>query len=170
MAPRLIGTVLIVFLAVAPVPAQDNAAALTRNIDSLSAFDYATRVNAARMVRRIPAAEAIPALSRAVRTHADQFVRYRALVLLTSFNDPGTGAIMRGLLGDRNDRIREVAYRWFERHPEPALHETLLADSTFAHGAAQASRDTANGQSPLPLYIRAARVRASAGPGRSTGQ
>ena len=34
---------------------------------------------------------------------------------------------MRGLLADRNDRVREVAYRWFERHPDPALHDTLLA-------------------------------------------
>ena len=79
------------------------------------------------MIRRTAATEAVPALSRAVRLHADQFVRYRALVLLSAFNDPGTGAIMRGLLADRNDRVREVAYRWFERHPEPALHATLLA-------------------------------------------
>jgi HEAT repeat protein len=127
VTPRLIGTVLIVLAAIAAAAQEKAAADLARNIDALSAFDYPTRMNAARMVRRMPASEAIPALSRAVRTHTDQFVRYRALVLLTSFNDPGTGAIMRGLLADRNDRVREVAYRWFERHPEPALHDTLLA-------------------------------------------
>ena len=137
MTPRLIGPFYLILagavssilvLTAVPAPAQERAAGdLTRNIDALSAFDFPTRMNAARIVRRTPASEAVPALSRAVRTHTDQFVRYRALVLLTSFNDPGTGAIMRGLLADRNDRVREVAYRWFERHPEPALHDTLLA-------------------------------------------
>jgi HEAT repeat protein len=124
----LAGTVCGILLVAVPARAQDKPSAdLTRSIDALSAFDYPTRMNAARTVRRTPASEAIPALSRAVHTHTDQFVRYRALVLLTSFNDPGTGAIMRGLVADRNDRVREVAYRWFERHPEPALHDTLLA-------------------------------------------
>jgi HEAT repeat protein len=127
VAPRFIATVLILLAAISAIAQEKAVADLTRNIDALSAFDYPTRMNAARMVRRTAASEAVPALSRAVRTHTDQFVRYRALVLLTSFNDPGTGAIMRGLLADRNDRVREVAYRWFERHPEPALHDTLLA-------------------------------------------
>jgi len=137
VAPRLFGAFdlilagavsSIILLAAVSAAAQDSAATdLARNIDALSAFDYGTRMNAARMVRRTAASEAIPALSRAVRTHTDQFVRYRALVLLSAFNDPGTGATMRGLLPDRNDRVREVAYRWFERRPEPALHETLLA-------------------------------------------
>ena len=128
MARRLIGLVFLVLLVAVGAPAQDAPpAALTRQIDALSAFDFATRMNAARMIRRTAATEAVPALARAVRLHADQFVRYRALVLLSAFNDPGTGAIMRGLLADRNDRVREVAYRWFEGHPEPALHDTLLA-------------------------------------------
>ena len=128
MALRLIGSVFLVLLVAVRAPAQDApAAALTKQIDALSAFEFPTRMNAARMIRRTAATEAVPALARAVRMHADQFVRYRALVLLSSFNDPGTGAIMRGLLADRNDRVREVAYRWFEGHPEPALHDTLLA-------------------------------------------
>jgi hypothetical protein len=125
--PRLIRAGLVILLLSSPAAARQQTADLSASIDALSAFDYATRMNAARLVRRAPASEALPALSRAVRGHADQFVRYRSLVLLTSFNDPGTGAIMRGLLADRNDRIREVAYRWFEHHPEPALHATLLA-------------------------------------------
>jgi len=128
VALRLIGSVFLVLLVAVRAPAQDApAAALTKQIDALSAFEFPTRMNAARMIRRTAATEAVPALSRAVRMHADQFVRYRALVLLSSFNDPGTAAIMRGLLADRNDRVREVAYRWFEGHPEPALHDTLLA-------------------------------------------
>ena len=52
----------------------------TRHIDSLSAFDYATRTRAARMLRRAPAADVVPARVTAARGHADQFVRYRALV------------------------------------------------------------------------------------------
>ncbi len=105
------------------VPSAD----VQRHIDSLSAFDYATRVTAARLLRRAQAAEVVPALAAAVRSHTDQFVRYRALVLLTSFNARETPDVMRGLLTDRNDRVREVVYRWYERHPDPALRTTLVA-------------------------------------------
>jgi HEAT repeat protein len=48
-------------------------------------------------------------------------------VLLTGFNDPHTGETMRGLIRDRNDRVREVVYGWFERHPEPPMASTLIA-------------------------------------------
>lgn len=97
---------------------------------SLSAFDYATRTNAARMLRRTAPSEAVPRLTEAVRSHPDQFVRYRALVLLTAFNDRDTSDLMRALLTDRNDRVRELAYRWFERHPDQALIPPLLAALT----------------------------------------
>ena len=96
-------------------------------IDSLSAFDYAQRVKAARMIRRVPAPQAVPALTAAARGHSDGFVRYKALVLLTAFNDRGTPDLMRSLLTDRNDRVREIAYRWFAAHPEPTLAPTLTA-------------------------------------------
>jgi hypothetical protein len=33
---------------------------------------------------------------------------------------------MRSLFRDRNDRIREVAYRWFAAYPEPAMSRALL--------------------------------------------
>lgn len=100
---------------------------LTRHIDNLSALDYATRTAAAQRVRRAPAEEVVPALMAAVREHADQFVRYRALVLLTSFNARETPDLVRSLLTDRNDRVREVAYRWLERHPDPAVRQMFLA-------------------------------------------
>jgi hypothetical protein len=96
-------------------------------IDRLGNFDYATRMNAARSIRRVAGAQAVPALVEAARTHRDEFVRYRALVLVTSFNDRKTPDLMRSLMRDRNDRVREVTYRWFAAHPEPAMSSALLA-------------------------------------------
>jgi hypothetical protein len=78
------------------------------------------------MIRRAPATDAVSALTTAVRGHADQFVRYRALILLTSFNARETPDLMRSLVIDRNDRIREVVYRWFERNPDSSLTGALL--------------------------------------------
>jgi HEAT repeat protein len=119
---------LLVLASTAPGDAQTlSDADLKRHIDSLSNFTYSTRMTAARMIRRAPAASVVPALVASVRAHPDEFVRYRALVILTSFNDSGTPVLMRSLLTDRNDRVREVAYRWFERTPDPALTDTLLA-------------------------------------------
>ena len=71
-------------------PAQLQAA-----IDKLGDLDYATRTAASRTVRRTAAAQAVPALLQAVAEHADGYVRYRALVLLTGFNDPRTKDAMR---------------------------------------------------------------------------
>ena len=130
MSPRLLHAVLVVLAAVVSAAASAPVAQsqdLAVHIDSLSAFDYATRTTAARVLRRAPAAEAVPALVAAARGHADQFVRYRALVIVTSFDAGETSDLMRALLGDRNDRVREVVYRWLERHPDPALRPTLLA-------------------------------------------
>jgi HEAT repeat protein len=120
--------ILLVALSSASVGAQTPAAAapLSTHIRNLSAFDYPTRTNAARLIRRAPVQEAVPALTEAVRRDPDQFVRYRALVLLTSFNDRGTPDLMRSLLGDRNDRVRELAYKWLEANPDGRLIDTLL--------------------------------------------
>ena len=96
-------------------------------ISNLSSLDYATRMNAARLVRRASAAEAVPALVDAVRRHPDEYVRNRAFIVLSSFNDKGTGDLVRTLLGDRNDRLRESAFKWLEQHPDPKLAPTLLA-------------------------------------------
>src|SRR5688572_6476639 len=83
-------------------------------------------MNAARALRRLPAAEAVPALTEAVQKHKDEFVRFRAFIVLSSFSDRGTGELVRGLLRDANDRLREVAYKWLEAHPDPAMAPTLL--------------------------------------------
>jgi hypothetical protein len=113
----------------APAWAQAPASSgdLKAQISQLAALDYPVRMNAARLVRRAPAAVVVQALTEAVKNHSDQFVRYRALVVLTAFNDRGTGELMRSLLPDRNDRLREVAYKWLERHPDPAMRFPLLS-------------------------------------------
>src|SRR5215471_14202447 len=69
-------------------PQTVSAAALQAAIDKLGDLDYATRSNASRTVRRTATAQAVPALLQAVAEHNDGYVRYRALVLLTGFNDP----------------------------------------------------------------------------------
>jgi HEAT repeat protein len=109
----------------APQPV--SAAQLQAAIGKLGDLDYATRMNASRTVRRTPAAQAVPALLQAVAEHADGYVRYRALVLLTGFNDPRTKDAMRESLASPNDRLRTVAYSFFEHNPETMIVPVLLA-------------------------------------------
>jgi HEAT repeat protein len=54
-------------------------------------------------------------------------VRYRALVLLTGFGDPRTRDAMRESLSSPNDRLRTVAYSFFEHDPDRAMIPELLA-------------------------------------------
>ena len=103
------------------------AAQLRAAIDKLGNLDYDARTAAARTVRRAPAMQAVPALIRAVAEHADGYVRYRALVLLTGFNDARTADAMRESLASPNDRLRSVAYSFFERNPDRAMLRDLRA-------------------------------------------
>jgi predicted DCC family thiol-disulfide oxidoreductase YuxK len=118
-----------ILLTVTQVAAQQPTSAgdLQSQISQLAALDYPVRMNAARLVRRAPVSEVVPTLTDAVKSHSDEFVRYRALVVLTAFNDRGTGALMRTLLTDRNDRLREVAYKWLEQRPDPSMRFPLLS-------------------------------------------
>jgi HEAT repeat protein len=100
---------------------------LSQAVDQLVSFDFKTRTEAARVVRRAPAAEAVPALSAAAMSHKDGYVRYRALVLLAGYGDASAGATMRKLLADPNDRIRAVTYGWFEHHPNREILPTLIS-------------------------------------------
>jgi HEAT repeat protein len=120
-------------------PAQLQAA-----IDALGKLDYAVRTKASRTVRRTPVAQAVPALLQAVGEHADGYVRYRALVLLTGFNDPRTKDAMRESLTSPNDRLRAVAYSFFEHNPTPALTTQFLA-----------ALDKEQGQFVRPSLVRA---------------
>jgi hypothetical protein len=103
------------------------AADLESAINKLGDLDYATRSAAAQAIRRTPGAQAVPALLRAVSEHADGYVRYRALVLLTGFDDPRTKDAMHESLKSPNDRLRAVAYSFFERNPDPLLVPEFLA-------------------------------------------
>jgi HEAT repeat protein len=108
-------------------PATTSPQELRAAIDHLGDIDYAARSKAARVVRRAPGPQAVPALLQAVQKHADGYVRYKSLVLLTGFNDPRAAGQMIELLSAPNDRLREVAYGFFERFPDRSLTPRLLA-------------------------------------------
>ena len=96
-------------------------------IDKLGDLDYPTRMAAGRTIRRAPTAPAVTALLQAVSEHADGYVRFRALTLLTGYNDPRTNDAMLAAMVSPNDRLREVAYGYFEMNPNPALAPRMLA-------------------------------------------
>ena len=157
-----------------PAPAPKSAstratvspAELTAAIGKLGAFEYSDRARAAQVVRRAPGPLAVPALLQATGEHADGYVRYRALVLLSTYADPRVPDEMERLSTDPNDRLRAVAYAYFERHPNPSLVPQLLdafdkevaefvrpalARALAAHGAdpkvrAALTRDVTRGQ------------------------
>ena len=109
-------------------------------IDSLSNLDFPTRMKASRTLRRAPAAAVTPPLIRTVESHKDQFVRFRALVLLTGFNDARTAELVRSIVGNPNDRLRTVAYMYYEHHPTQNMIPELLKaldreDSEFVRPA-----------------------------------
>jgi HEAT repeat protein len=119
----------------APAPAASQAAdaaavtpaRLAEAIDQLGTLEFATRVDASRTVRRADPALAVPALITAVTSHKDEYVRFRALVLLSGFNDPRTRDVMRDVLDDRNDRLRAVGYSYFEHNLDPGVVPLLIA-------------------------------------------
>jgi HEAT repeat protein len=111
---------------VTPAAPASDAATLQAAIDKLGKIDYKTRVDASATLRRAPAAAVVPLLVEAARRHADGYVRFRALVLLSGFNDPRGAPVFLDALVDENDRLREVAYAWVEDHPQPSLVPRLL--------------------------------------------
>jgi HEAT repeat protein len=107
-------------------PQTISSEAIQTAIDSLSNLDFPTRMNASRTLRRAPASAVAPALIRAVDSHQDQFVRFRALVLLTAFNDARTAELVRSVVTNPNDRLRTVAYMYYEHHPTASMIPALL--------------------------------------------
>lgn len=107
-------------------PQPESLESVQSAIDALSNLDFSTRLNAARTLRRAPAETVAPALIRAVESHKDQYVRFKALVLLTAFADARTPELVREVASNPNDRLRTVAYMYFEHHPDPSMIPALL--------------------------------------------
>jgi len=156
--------------AVAPqepaAPQTVTAAQLQAAIAKLGDLDYASRTSASRIVRRTASTQAVPALLAAVSDQADGYVRYRSLVLLTGFNDPRTKDAMRESLASPNDRLRSVAYSFFEHNPDPAMIPQFLT-----------ALDKEQGEFVRPALVRAlaalggdARVRQAIVPQVSRGE
>jgi HEAT repeat protein len=122
-----------------PQAAEPSAATVTADqvrsaINRLGDLDYPIRSAAARTVRRADPAIAVPALFAAVKQHSDEYVRFRALVILSGFNDPRTRDVMVSAIADKNDRLRTVGYSYFERNPDkvviPRMLEALKNESS----------------------------------------
>jgi HEAT repeat protein len=130
---RILSFAFLVFAASAAAGAQERGPVpvtpqqIQDAISKLGDFDYATRMAAGRTLRRAPAAQVVPVLLQTVREHGDGFIRFRALALLTGFNDPRTVDVMEEVMTSPNDRLREVAYAYFEQHPQPSLAPKFLA-------------------------------------------
>src|ERR671910_723916 len=135
---RIAAIALMLLLAPSVHTAQDAATAakdvtaeqVRAAIDKLATLEFPVRMEAGRTIRRAAPAIAVPALTAAIAKHADGYVRFRALVLLSGFNDPRTREVMVQALGEKNDRLRTVAYAFFEHQPDPAALPRLIAALT----------------------------------------
>ena len=135
-------------------PQPVSAAQLQAAISKLGDLDYATRTTASRIVRRTASAQAVPALLQAVAEQADGFVRYRSLVLLTGFNDPRMNDSMRESLVSPNDRLRAVAYSFFEHPPDRSMVPQFLT-----------ALDKEQGEFVRPALVRATAALTALGQG-----
>ena len=142
LVPPLMGGQILLAQERGPTPASPEQ--IREAIGKLADLDYPTRMRAGRTLRRAPAAQVVPALLQAETEHADGYIRYKALVLLTGFSDPRTVDAMREAMVSPNDRLREVAFAYFEQFPEPALAPRMLA-----------ALDKEEGEFVRPALIRA---------------
>jgi HEAT repeat protein len=134
-------------------PTPLSAVDLQAAIGKLGDLDYPTRMKAGRAIRRAPEAAAVPALLQAARDHADGYIRFKALILLTGFGDPRTLEAMEEALASPNDRLREVAYGYFEHQPAARLAPRLLA-----------ALDKETGEFVRPSLVRALAALAASNP------
>ena len=117
---------------------------LVAAVDRLGDFDYDIRTEASSLIRRIPSERARPVLTDAAASHADGYVRFRALVLLVGFGGPEARNAVLDVLADPNDRLRAVAYAYFGHEPDPGMADSLLV-----------ALDTETSEFVRPALIRA---------------
>lgn len=136
-----------------------NAQQLKTAIDHLGTVDYDVRTAAARSIRRAPVATVVPALIDAIANHADGYVRFRALVILSGLNDGRTHDVMVQAMSAKNDRLRAVGYAYFEHNQDPLLLPRML--SALATEASETVRPALT--RTLAAYGTDARVREALG-------
>ena len=96
-------------------------AELTTAIGQLGSFDFDLRTSAARTVRRATPHDGHSG-ARAGRPIAQGRVRPVPRSGAADGHDRrGAAPLMRELIADRNDRLRTIAYQWWEHHPDPAV-------------------------------------------------
>ena len=134
-------------------PQSTPVAEVTAAIAQLGSLEFPVRMQAARVVRRTDAGIVVPALLEAARAHADGYVRFRALVLLTGYADPRIPEVMREAAASPNDRLREVAFGYFEHHPDASLASRWLK-----------ALDEETGEFVRPALVRALAAVASTQP------
>ena len=120
-------------------------------IDSLGNLDFPIRMNASRALRRAPAAIVAPALIRAVESHKDQYVRFRALVLLTAFNDNALITYLATLVPNLSETLKVAVV-------EGAVTGgglTVIANAPNPAGQAILGRFFGGSVSPLKLLLSA---------------
>lgn len=109
-----------------PGTAQTTPDQLRPTLDLLGDFDHAVRMEASRTLRRAPPEVAVPLLVETVSQHPDSYVQFRAIVLLDGFGDPRSRSVFEEALASPNDRVRAVAYDYFEQEPDRGVIPKLL--------------------------------------------
>ena len=109
-----------------PGTAQTTPDQLRPTLDLLGDFDYAVRMEASRTLRRAPPEVAVPLLVETVSQHPDSYVQFRAIGLLDGFGDPRSRSVFEEALASPNDRVRAVAYDYFEQEPDRGVIPKLL--------------------------------------------
>ena len=119
----LAGTVLAVQVGLAQSATDDIRAA----VDQLGDFDYAVRMEASRRLRRADVDTSFPALLDAVEHHEDSYVQFRSIVLIYGLDQPHGQTVFQEALDSQNDRVRAVAYEYFEQAHSAVVVPKLLA-------------------------------------------
>lgn len=96
-------------------------------VDQLGDFDYAVRMEASRRLRRADVDASLPVLLDAVEHHDDSYVQFRSIVLIYGLDLPDAQTVFDEALDSQNDRVRAVAYEYFEQVPSAAIVPQLLA-------------------------------------------